>query len=80
MGAKTICGFGFLLIGLLVVVGFLWAVMRNLRNGRVWAGKLGFIDRSENPFGFWSAIFANALYCVAALAVLWLAAPRVCGT
>jgi hypothetical protein len=72
------CGFGFFLAGLLLAVFFVWIALRNISSGQVWAGKQGYIARSENRFGFWSAILMNLLYCVAGLAVIWLAAGRVC--
>jgi hypothetical protein len=38
----------------------------------------GFIDRSGNPFGFWSALLLYILYGVAVLAILWLVAEKAC--
>jgi uncharacterized membrane protein len=72
------CGFEYLLIGLLAVVVCAWITMGNVKTGRIWAGKLGFIERGDNRFGFWSAVLSNWLLCVAALAVVWLFAAKQC--
>ncbi len=72
------CYFEFWLAGAAVIVGFWWLTLRSIRNGVCGFFEIYPMIREENPFGFWSTIFASCLLFVAILALLWGIAPNVC--
>ena len=74
------CYFAAFLIGLLVIVGILAALNWSLRTGKAYGGKpsLVFIERADNPVGFWSALVVYVLFGVVGLSLIWMLAAQTC--